>query len=178
MENCIGNKRSREESPEESPESKRLHADADVLIGILEEDDVDAGERDPASLDLATVMKSLEEEIAMPTENDEDRQAEIGYLFEASDDDLGLPPPETAQAVPAAAWTEEDVEPAEGFDQIWGFQEEEIPLWYDELTEFGFPSEEKFGAPEDGGDGFAVSFDGGLFDSSDLCWRPESLPAQ
>lgn len=173
MENCVGNKRSRETLPE----SKRLHAD--LLFGILEEDDADAGDRDPAGLDLATVMKSLEDEIAMPTEeNGEGSQAEIGYLLEASDDDLGLPPPASASSSLEELWTEKDLEPVEGFGQIWGFEEEEMPGWYEGLMEFGAPAEEKFGEAEDGVPGVAASFEGGLFDSSDFYWRPESLPAQ
>ncbi|KAH0464019.1 hypothetical protein IEQ34_006805 [Dendrobium chrysotoxum] len=171
MESCVGNKRSRETSPEESPEAKRLHAD--LIYGILEEDDVDAGDRDPASLDLATVMKSLEEEIAMPPEeNGEAIQVEIGYLLEASDDDLGLPPP----PLPATElWTEEEVEPAEGFGQIWGFEEEEMAVWYEGLMESGVPAE-TFGLADD--DVAPSAADGVIFDSSDFYWRPESLPAQ
>ncbi|KAI0515650.1 hypothetical protein KFK09_008316 [Dendrobium nobile] len=171
MESCVGNKRSRETSPEESPEAKRLHAD--LIYGILEEDDVDVENRDAASLDLATVMKSLEEEIAMPPEeNGEASQVEIGYLFEASDDDLGLPPPPQ----PAAElWTEEEVEPAEGFGQIWGFEEEEIAVCYEGLMEFGGPAE-AFGPADD--DVAPSAADGGVFSSSDFYWRPESMPAQ
>ncbi|KAL0920987.1 hypothetical protein M5K25_008010 [Dendrobium thyrsiflorum] len=174
MEICVGNKRSWETSPEESPEpeAKRLHAD--LIYGILEEDDVDAGDRDPASLDLATVMKSLEEEIAMPPEeNGEASQVEIGYLLEASDDDLGLPPPPPPPA--AELWTEEEVVPAEGFGQIWGFEEEEMTVWYEGLMELGVPAE-KFGPADD--DVAPSAADGGIFDSSDFYWRPESMPAQ
>lgn len=89
-------KRTREEEEEEvnSPAAKRFHA-ADVLLGILDDDcGADAG--GPVD-DLATVMRSLEREIALaasasPPLPSLPALADLGYLLEASDDELGIPP--------------------------------------------------------------------------------------
>lgn len=163
-----GTKRSRGNA-EELPEAKRLHAD--LIFDILDDDEIGVGERNPASRELEIVMKSLEEEIGRPPatvtaeEIGEDRQMEIGYLLEASDDELGLPPP--GQSSP-----EDEAEPVEGFGRIWGFEEDGMAGWYEGFSGFGNLSEESFGAAEDGG---AAYFDAGLFDLSDLYLRPESL---
>lgn len=91
-------KRIREEEEEEvnSPVAKRFHA-ADVLLGILDDDSgADAGGRGD---DLATVMRSLEREIALAASASPplpspatSAAADLGYLLEASDDELGIPP--------------------------------------------------------------------------------------
>ncbi|PKA64646.1 hypothetical protein AXF42_Ash007393 [Apostasia shenzhenica] len=157
MDGFPGKKRSRQDEGE-STEAKRLNT---RLLDIFEDDDdIDAGE------DLATVMKILEEEIALRpgTEvNREATKAEMGYLLDASDDELGIPP--ATQSGP------EEAEPAERFGQIWGFEDDGIPVWYEGLPEFVIPPD------QDGSNGVAGSFDGGLFDSSDFYWLPESLPA-
>ncbi|XP_010926049.1 uncharacterized protein [Elaeis guineensis] len=200
-----GNKRSREES-EESPEAKRLHAE--LLFDILD-DDSDAGDRDPATQDLASVMKIFEEEIAQPppppapaapdavdpvfppADFENLGQPDLGYLLEASDDELGLPPTvpsssdedgDARKAQPAGG--EMGAEPeAHGFGQIWAF-DEEITGCYDGL-EFGVRQQDEREASAAAEE--AVVFDGGLFDFpdvlcgpsdlADLSWRPESLPA-
>lgn len=94
-------KRSREEeescnSPS-SPKAKRFHAD--ILLGIFDdgdqEDDV-GGREAPFDVpeELATVMRSLEREIALaaPSSSSPSPLPELGYLLEASDDELGIPP--------------------------------------------------------------------------------------
>ncbi|XP_058091540.1 uncharacterized protein LOC131237667 [Magnolia sinica] len=171
------------ESPDSS-EAKRFRAD---ILDIL--DDVDAsGDRDPAIEDLATVMKSLEEEISLSltapppfplSESDSsESQPDLGYLLEASDDELGLPPTSSS-----AENDKESVDVLRGetetaeFGQIWGF-EDEIPS-YDALG-FGICAEGEKNEDE-------PVFFGGLFDYpdvvsgpsdfSELSWRPESLPA-
>ncbi|XP_074556141.1 uncharacterized protein LOC141811955 [Curcuma longa] len=164
-------KRRREEfeeagSPEiSSPEAKRL------LVGILD-DAAEAGERD-----LASIMKSLEEEIALPSSPQPlapaDR-AELEFLFEASDDELGLPPPsEEAGEVEFAG--------DGGFEgsellQIWGLDDDELG---------GCEGFECAMLPEEG-----AVIDEGLFEYSDVAFsfcgpsdltdlsrRPETLPA-
>ncbi|XP_077210890.1 uncharacterized protein LOC143846344 [Tasmannia lanceolata] len=165
------NKRVRDDS-DESPESKRLRAN---LLDFLDDSDA-PGDRNPA---LASVIRSFEEEIHSLVDNDtlpaplpslefesfESSLPDLGYLLEASDDDLGLPPTISGS-------DENDKEGDSdifhvspnliGFDQMfWGF-EDEIPS-YDAL---------EFGIPEDGNgneDTF-VLFEG-LFGPS------ESLPA-
>ncbi|XP_008797790.1 uncharacterized protein LOC103712879 [Phoenix dactylifera] len=207
-----GTKRSREES-EESPEAKRLRAD--LFFDILD-DDSDADERDPATQDLASVMKIFEEEIAHPppprppvapdaadpslpaADFENPRQPELGYLLEASDDELGLPPtvpsssdeggdagePEVPSSkVEVAVEVEAEAEDV-GFGQIWAF-DDEISGCYDGLEFVARQQDDREAAVAAADE--AVFFDGGLFDYPDvLCgpsdfadvsWRSESLPA-
>lgn len=172
--------------PEASPEAKRLHSD--FLLDILDDDDdvADSGDRD-----LASVMRILEEEIALPPPpphpepaesvsdlSDPPRLAELGYLLEASDDELGLPPAPSSSPEPKmpAAEGEETAEVA-GFGQIWGF-DDEIFGYYDGFGLGIRPEEEE---EEEG----AGAFDDGTFDYGDVLfcgpsefsWRGESLPA-
>ncbi|KAJ6792344.1 uncharacterized protein M6B38_395415 [Iris pallida] len=162
----------------DSPEAKRLRAD--FLFDILddeprpEKDDGSGSDRDPAIDDLYSVMRSFEKEIATalpldlvpaPNPDPNPNQPDLGFLLEASDDELGLPPPENA--VPTGDGASDDV----GFGKIWGFDD-------DFHLEFGFGSEERDNWSEVG----PVIFDGGLFECavpefSDLTWRTEFLPA-
>ncbi|KAM0944331.1 hypothetical protein DsansV1_C11g0107711 [Dioscorea sansibarensis] len=177
MEDALSAKRGREEADEslESPEPKRLRAN--LFLDIFE-DDGDSLERDPAIQDLATVMKSLEEEIGLqstapppdsisPVLEVDPGQPDLGFLLEASDDELGLPPTvlsssEDSGEVEAAAETavaEED----RGFGaQIWGFDDE----IFDNGLAYGSRMEDEE----------AVWYDGGLFDYSDEQSRPSDLP--
>ncbi|XP_065042894.1 uncharacterized protein LOC135676046 [Musa acuminata AAA Group] len=174
-------------SPEiSSPEAKRLREN--LLLDDILDDDAGAGASD-SDQDLASVMKSLEEEIAFPSPPPPQPQAvvaidqpDLGYLFEASDDELGLPPPPP----PAPSMSDEGGEAPEaavavapgvggevdgiGFGQIWGFDDE--INGYGWLDEFGIRPEESAEAEVNG-----VVFDGGLFDYADLPWRSETLPA-
>ncbi|RWW46574.1 hypothetical protein BHE74_00047487 [Ensete ventricosum] len=104
MEGSGEQKRHRDDSDElESPEVKRLRAD--LLLDVFD-DDPGAGNQD-----LESVIRSLEKEIASPSPHSELQQEPsvsagqpvLGYLLEASDDELGLPP--TA----AASSADEDV---------------------------------------------------------------------
>lgn len=182
MDEACGNKRGRCGEVEESPpESKRIRAE--LLFDILDD------ESEPDNTDLDSVMRSLEEEIALPVavsdsdpgaasvSDPEPKQPDLGFLLEASDDELGLPPAEGDVTSGEATGGEENVsgEVVEeaGFGKIWGL-DDEIHL------DFGFGSD---GGGDDGG----VIFDGGLFeydggvcgppDFSDLTWRPEYWPA-
>ncbi|KAG2666758.1 hypothetical protein I3843_15G077000 [Carya illinoinensis] len=181
-------KRVRYEDSDESygldtPEVKRLREN---LLDFLEDSDPDA-----TIQDLATVMKSFEEEISPASSSPEpvvdltsdsgESQPELGYLLEASDDELGLPPSGSSSG--------EEVQNLEtdlirvppdtsGIGELWGF-EDQIPNY--DAFEFGV------------GDGYGitgeyVAFDGGLFEYSDLyyessdlsdpSWRHEALPEQ
>ncbi|KAJ8498617.1 hypothetical protein OPV22_009169 [Ensete ventricosum] len=184
MESSGEHKRLREEDADEmeSPEVKRLRAD--LLFDILD-DDSGAGDQD-----LASVIKSLEEEIALPSPHPKTQlaqepsdvagQPDLGYLLEASDDELGLPPTAALWSVDEAAGASElgsvaEPEGSAGLGQIWGFDDA-----IDGYEGFGLgirPEERE--AAEDG-----LVLDGGLFDYGDelsgpydLSWRPESLPA-
>lgn len=188
-------KRRRDES-EEAPEAKRIRAADLILLDILDD-------ADPSDGDLASVMRSFEEEIASfspppadqqrpegaatetPPSTEGRRGSDLGYLLEASDDELGLPP-----TVPSSSDEGEGAEgdlveggsqgTAVGFGQIWGL-DDEIPNCYDAL-EFGvFGQDGRVAGGDDG-----VVFDGGLFDYADFVsmaefaefsWQPESLPA-
>ncbi|XP_010551625.1 PREDICTED: uncharacterized protein LOC104822177 [Tarenaya hassleriana] len=79
------NKRPRDDPSESdlhSPDGKRVKTES---IGTP---------HDPASHDLDSVLKSLEDEVSScPASNSDESRPELGYLFEASDDELGLPPP-------------------------------------------------------------------------------------
>ncbi|CAK9312173.1 unnamed protein product [Citrullus colocynthis] len=152
----------------------------DELLNILEDSDA-VVERDESieGLELDSFIKSFEEEIqALPAEDqNESPQAELGYLFGASDDELGLPPSgglstegkmETIDFMPASC--SPDVFELEG---KLGF-EDEIPCYDSFELGMGIGSGT---AEENGlGGGEFVAL-GGLFDYSDVPFRPESLSA-
>ncbi|XP_062159784.1 uncharacterized protein LOC133867117 [Alnus glutinosa] len=171
-------------SESDSPEVKRLRED---LLGFL--DDM---EPDQTIQDLDSVMKSFEEEISHActsspapvvdlTSDSGESQPELGYLLEASDDELGLPPSGNSLSEEVVKNSETDLgrvsSYSSGIGEIWGF-EDQIPSYYS--FEFG------------AGNGYDntseyVAFDG-LFehsdvyfdssDASDPFWRHETLPAQ
>lgn len=167
---AAGNKRTRAEAEvsTESADAKRMRDD---LLDILESGD----DRDSAEApELATFMKHFEEVIGLPASSSEflELPTDLGYLLEASDDELGLPPA-------SYGGDQEEVQVVEqegglvGFDGGWGF-EDEVPGSY----EFGVWAEGEVEGHED------VVLDG-LFDYSDgpggagteLLWRAESLTA-
>lgn len=168
------------ESLLESPESKRIRDD---ILEFFDDSDLT-----PSAQDLDSIMKSLQEEISASsspaplhvTANSGDTQPQIGYLLEASDDDLGLPPPGNSSAPEGK---KEDAElirvssDSSGIGEFWGF-EDQIPSY----DSFGLGS--GFGYESNNSE--YVAFDG-LFDHSDLyydsadfseSWRHETLPAQ
>jgi len=183
------NKRPRDESPD-TPETKRLRV-ADIILEILDDDDDDVGSGGDSAVDnLAHVMKSLEEEITAPVTAEVvdaagARQLDLGYLLEASDDDLGLPPPADGPSSSSpstdggyvAEVVGDGLEMAD-FDRVWRFEDEISPGPYEGLEQ-GIPTD----FYDDG-----VIFDGGLFgysdemgcgpsDYEDGFWRTESQPA-
>lgn len=171
-------KRVRDESEEPesditSPEVKRLRED---LLDSLDDDP----EFCTSNQDLDSFMKSFEEEITaspgvvdLVSESGES-QPDLGYLLEASDDELGIPPP-TASPVGLENELKTELVPVESDSSEFGGEFWEVP-GYDA---FGFGLGEA-----DNYDGEYVALDG-LFDYSDLGfgsgdfpWRPETLPAQ
>ncbi|XP_074571568.1 uncharacterized protein LOC141828101 [Curcuma longa] len=172
-------------------EVKRLRAD--FLFDILDDDAGATGEQD-----LASVMKSFEEEISLPSPDDlpsvsqlseeglevvqqQQQQPDLGFLYEASDDELGLPPADAASSADESGAAAEvgasvDAEVA-GFSRIWGLDDA-----VDGYDGFGLGMRPEERAFEDG-----LSLEGGLFDYPDeisgpydlydLTWRTESLPA-
>ncbi|KAI0488606.1 hypothetical protein KFK09_028445 [Dendrobium nobile] len=182
------NKREREDYDEllSSQEEKRLRSD---LILDIFDDDTDAGSEDG----LASVMKSLEEEIGLPSPIDpppsevpfdsgDAQQPDLGYLLEASDDELGLPPTVASSEEDGGLEVRDCAEVDAGFGQIWGFADE-LPECYDGFEYSAFrPDESDSVAGEDvgvlGGDLFSYADE--FYpptDLSDLSWRSESLPA-
>ncbi|KAK9114902.1 hypothetical protein Syun_021699 [Stephania yunnanensis] len=180
-----------DDSETDSLAAKRIRYD---LLEILEDNDTST----TTAQDLDSVMRSFESEItgtpppvdltaAVVDLTSDESQPDLGYLLEASDDELGIPPPSSA----SSSGEEEEivrneeteingldyVNLANGFGdrQIWNF-EDEISNCY----EFGM-----------GGDGSVSDFvavDGlfdysdvvlcGQSDFSDLSWQqPETLPA-
>lgn len=126
---------------------------------------------------LDSFIKSFEEEILHPAPEQTqtvidltsgDSQPELGYLLEASDDELGLPPSGSKSPVDLTA-------DASVVNDLAAF-EAELPS-YDsfELGILSGAEEGEYGG-NNGGAGEFVTVDG-LFDYSDFSWRPESLPA-
>ncbi|KAH7686217.1 hypothetical protein IHE45_04G089500 [Dioscorea alata] len=139
MESIANNKRSREVV--DLPEDESLHnakrIREELIINILEDDD-DAGDRDHTTQDLDTVIKSLQEEITpvpSPQSNDLIPQPDLGYLLEASDDELGLPPAEPSPSEECGGSEDENA----GFAPIWGYEDEAFDLGFVAIDEpFGF----------------------------------------
>ncbi|KAI4347176.1 hypothetical protein L6164_008011 [Bauhinia variegata] len=156
------------------------------ILDILEDTD-NVAERDSSMQGLDCVIKSFEEEILAPgldvvgpdpvPESDK-LQTNLGYLLEASDDELGLPPtissgeggkPETEDA---GRVLPECVD----FNFFAGF-EDDMPNY--ESLGFGSGVFLDGGSDDNNGGGF-VTLDG-LFDyaePADSLWRPESLRAR
>ncbi|KAH6802110.1 hypothetical protein C2S51_033556 [Perilla frutescens var. frutescens] len=185
MENLKEKKRGRDESDETefeiySPEVKRLREN---LLDSLDDDT----EFCTTSQDLDSFMKSFEEEItASPsaggteiqlvdlTSDSGDSRPDLGYLLEASDDELGLPPAESSSGETTVELVRVESDSSELGSGFW-----EVP-GYDSF-EFGLGGSE---INYNGGNGEYVALDG-LFDysdvgfgSGDFGWRPETLPAQ
>ncbi|KAK7310042.1 hypothetical protein RJT34_07244 [Clitoria ternatea] len=165
-----------EESALESSEAKRFRDD---LLEFL--DDADPV---PPSQDLDSVMKSLQEEIAAPfvdlTSDSGESQPQIGFLLEAPDEELGLPPP----GAPLDPKTEETelICVSSGISELWGF-ENQIRS-YDSF-ELGTGDDYIFNNNNNNNNSEYVAFDG-LFDNSGAyyddsagfseSWRHENLP--
>ncbi|KAK4423582.1 hypothetical protein Salat_1941000 [Sesamum alatum] len=187
MEDLKVKKRGRDETEEpeseiDSPEVKRLREN---LLDSLDDD----AEFCTASQDLDSFMKSFEEEITASPSSAAAEAAEtavvcgesrpdLGYLLEASDDELGLPPtassPGGVESELRAELVRVESDSSDLGSEFW-----EIPSY----DPFGLGCGET--EPDyNGGSGEYVALDG-LFDYSDMGfgsgdfpWRPETLPAQ
>ncbi|XP_047331768.1 uncharacterized protein LOC124935375 [Impatiens glandulifera] len=165
-EETIQKKRFRTDSDEldlDSPEVKRLRDD---LLN-----DSDPSTTTPEDLD--SFMKTFQQEISASPPPPP--QTDLGYLLEASDDELGLPP--STSLTPVREQEKEQPERIELFSELWKLDDEFLS--YDSF-DFGIGQED---------DNNYVALDG-LFDYSDfavgssssdaaeLLVRPETLPAQ
>lgn len=176
------------DSGDDSSESKLTRSDSgpdsvldsnvhlqDDIFNILDDAD-NVPERDSVQ-GLDSVIKSFEDEINGSSSDPSDPaqipdsgelQTNLGYLLEASDDELGLPPTVGSGNEPSR------VDPKfEEMNGLMGF-DDDIPSY----DAFGFES--GFTAESDGGAGGFVTVDG-LFDfpetAADVLWRSESLQA-
>ncbi|KAF3431851.1 hypothetical protein FNV43_RR26587 [Rhamnella rubrinervis] len=188
MENQSLKKRVRDysanDSEHDSPEVKRLRDD---LLGFLDDSDPDQ-----TTQDLDSVMRSLQEEISAPscsaspapvvdlTSDSGESQPELGYLLEASDDELGLPPSRnSSEELKDENELVRVSSDSSGIGELWGF-DDQIPT-YDSF-ELGTGTGDNFN--NNSGDYVALD---GLFgysdvyfdssDYSDFSWRSETLPA-
>ena len=176
MEQLIRKKRTRVD-PDASefnlPEVKRLRED------LL--DDLDDSEFCTATQDFDSFMKSFEEEItassAPPaaatatevvdlTADSDVSQPEFGYLLEASDDELGLPPPAASEIelISNELWELEERFPNYdsfelGIADLVDYNNANNVCEYVALDELFDHSDLTFGSP-------------------DFLWRPETLPAK
>ncbi|KAK4280815.1 hypothetical protein QN277_012387 [Acacia crassicarpa] len=187
-------KRLRDDSPPNSPVSKIARVDSydpamdssvpthfqDDLFNILDDTD-NLPERNTTMQGLDSVIKSFEEEILAsgsdsvvydPTPESGEFHVELGYLLEASDDELGLPPSASATATEETKPESEDVSQvgSDGVDvgELLGFENE-----IEKYEPVGLE-----GGENENGSGI-VSFDGLLDypESYDVVWRSESLQA-
>lgn len=166
MEDPISKKRVRDDSDESRLESLEVKRLRDDLLEFL--DDTDPG---LSAQDLDSVMKSLQEEISatsspapladLPSDSGES-QPQIGYLLEASDDELGLPPPGDSVNTEGNSELQTELVPvssdSSGIAEFWEF-EDQIPS-YDSF-ELGT------GVGYNNNSTEYVAFDG-LFDHSDV----------
>jgi hypothetical protein len=172
-----GNKRAREaDLAADEADGKRMRPED--LLDMLDDAVV---ETDPAAAgDLASVMRSLEEEIsAGELELDVGPpQPELGFLLEASDDELGLPPATTGSSSSdeAGAWGEpEEPAGADAFGaQIWGFEDEIDGYAYGGVTSSPEAAAAAAAAAAEWGDD---GFDAGLFGFGDESFGPSDLDA-
>ncbi|KAH1080519.1 hypothetical protein J1N35_020280 [Gossypium stocksii] len=169
------------------PETRRI---PEELLNILDDSDPVSGP-DPAIQGLDSVIRSFEEEILIPEQvalpetilDSGEARPELGFLFEASDDELGLPPSLPSVEVEQRFETAFEVDEGGGsggvgFGEMMG-NEFLIPIY--EPFEFGTGVDSDTNNnihSNNTGDFVAL---GGLFepaaDISELAWRPESLSA-
>lgn len=188
-------KRVRDDSADSDLDSLEVKRLRENLLEFLDDSDPD-----PYTQDVDSVMKSLQEELAAAscsttpipsslmgkipasatvidlTSDSGESQPELGYLFGASDDELGLPPSNSGELKEETELLRVSSD-SSGIDEFWGF-EDPVPSY----GSFEFCTGESY----NDGNGF-VAFDG-LFgysdvyfdssDFSDLSWRSGTLPAQ
>ncbi|KAK3225352.1 hypothetical protein Dsin_005214 [Dipteronia sinensis] len=163
---------------DDSPVAMRIQND---LLDIFDDSDPD-----PAIQDLDSVIRSFEEEILVPgpakmTLDSGESRPELGYLLEASDDELGLPPSFSSGGEEQKIETVDLETYGSGSGPV---TLEDIGLGYDdgmlnfEPYKFAMGGESDNTVPND-----FITLGGGLFESyesgdiSEFLWLPESLSA-
>jgi len=176
-----GSKRAREAdlAAGDGPEAEAKRLRPEDLLDMLDDVVVDT-DAAAAAGDLASVMRSLEEEISAGELLDVGPpQPELGFLLEASDDELGLPPAGGSYTSSEDYAGAEDAAAGDGVfgAQIWGFEDE-----IDGAADYGFgavtsspeaAAAAAAAAAEWGDDGF----DAGLFGFGDDSFGPSDLAA-
>lgn len=172
MESLSSKKRVRFDSDESEYNSVKAQRTRDDLLEVLDDSDSD----------LDSIMKSFENEISKLPESFADcdsvsgeSRPDLGFLFEASDDELGLPPTELTSVESEKFGI--SVEVGEVWDQISSYDAFEYG--------FGYAGEDAtVSAAYNGGEYVALD---GLFDYTDVGFRssepelppqPETMPAQ
>jgi hypothetical protein len=162
-------------SPETASESNKRLRPEDLLDML--DDDADAA----AAGDLASVMRSLEEEIGSlddeavaAGELASAPQPELGFLLEASDDELGLPPAGASSSSEEAGSGAGEPEVAVGLDdQLWGFEDDMAGSWYGGSSPEAAAAIAAAAAAGWDDEGF----DAGLFAFGDEAYEPSDLSA-
>lgn len=175
-----------DESDLDFPEVKKIRDD---LLGLLDDSD-------PESLgqDLDSVMKSFEQEISASssspvpivdlTSESGESQPDLGFLLEASDDELGLPPSSinlSSGEVKGGVETElarvDSAQSSGVGGELWGF-EDQIPTY----DSFGLGvGDSNYSSDYVGFDDSLFEYSNVCFDSSDfsdLSWRLGGMPAE
>lgn len=180
-------KRLRDESSESEVESSEAKRIRDDLLDFLNDSDPT-----PSTQDLDSVMKSLQDEISASSSlrvTSDSGESQIGYLLEASDDELGLPPPGYEYLTVKEDKKDETelsrvLSDSSGIGELWEF-ENQIPS-YDESFDLGTGFGSYGYENNNNSDSDYVAFDG-IFNHSDLYydsnefsdpWRHGTLPAQ
>ncbi|KAM3328366.1 hypothetical protein P3S68_033058 [Capsicum galapagoense] len=149
-----------------SPEVKRLREDLLDDLYDSEYNDNNNNDNNTPSHDLDSYMKSFAEEItSLP-------QPELGYLLEASDDELGLPPPKELSADIESS-VQVVTESPRLSNEFWPSYEDSFDCGIIESDHYsGNIMGEYVGL-----DGLFDYSESG-FGSGDFLWRPETLPAK
>ncbi|KAL4586606.1 hypothetical protein LXL04_011244 [Taraxacum kok-saghyz] len=177
MESLSSKKRVRLDSDGSESISTKAKIIQDDILDVLDESDVCT-----ASSDLDLFMISFENKVSKLPETFPDcdylsgeSRPDLGFLFEASDDELGLPPTELTPVESEKIGVSVEV------GEVWGLDDQIFS--YDSL-EYGFGYAGEEAAISTYNDGEYVVLDG-LFDYSDLGFglsevppQPETMPAQ
>lgn len=114
-------------------DSLQAHAIQEDLLKILDEADASI-DRESAIQDLDSVIRSFEKEIQVPVPVPV-VQPELGYLLEASDDELGLPPAGEKAEIEAVNFAAQ-FSGSGGMKGFLGFEDEVVPnyCWLENLS--------------------------------------------
>ncbi|KAK9048849.1 hypothetical protein SSX86_032184 [Deinandra increscens subsp. villosa] len=188
MQSLSSKKRVRSDSAESESDSVDAKK---ILLDILDDSDTCT-----VSQDLDSFIKSFQDEISpapelpadLTSESAESTESagstesrpELGFLLEASDDELGLPPSETNTSLAGDEKTNGLGDSVE-LSELWGL-DEQISNYGSFEYEFGYNDDVNISNYNNSGEYVALD---GLFDhtdlgfgSPDLLWQPETLPAQ